>query len=124
MCFANYVQINLFGQCMTSPYTRACRQTNFSEGGFVRKVPFSFFIFLHFFLFSLLPFFKFLANCPFIFFIKWVLGQLGFYLTTQWKGDGVLGYLIAGSIQCKNYQLKYLFGVVWIALRPKNTKRM
>ena len=28
---------------MTSPYTRACPQTNFSEGGFVKKDPLSFF---------------------------------------------------------------------------------
>ena len=80
---------------MTSPFTRACRQTNFSEGGFVRKVPFSFFLT---FLFSLVPFLRFLNNGPFIFFIKWVLCQLGFHLTTQWKGGVVLGYLIAGSI--------------------------
>ena len=72
---------------MTSPYRRACRQTNFSEGGFIRKVPF---LFYYIFLFSLL--------LPFHLFIKLVIGQLGFYFTTQWKGDGVLGYLIAGSI--------------------------
>ena len=35
---------------MTRPYTRACRQTNFSEGGFVHKVPFLFiFFFIYFF---------------------------------------------------------------------------
>ena len=33
---------------MTSPYTRACLQTNFSEGGFVKKVPFLFFFFISF----------------------------------------------------------------------------
>ena len=36
---------------MTRPYKRACHQTNFSEGGFVKKDPFSFFDF--FFNFSL-----------------------------------------------------------------------
>ena len=36
---------------MTRPYKRACHQTNFSEGGFVKKDPFSFFDF--FFKFSL-----------------------------------------------------------------------
>ena len=70
MCFAYYVQIFVFGQCMMSPYRRACRQTNSSEGGFVRKVSFSFLFFLHFFLFYLLPFLRFLANCHFIFFYK------------------------------------------------------
>ena len=35
---------------MTRPYTRACRQTNFSDGGFVNKVPFLFYFF-YFFLF-------------------------------------------------------------------------
>ena len=42
---------------------RSCRQTNFSEGGFVNKVPFIFFIsfsyFLSFLFLTLLPF------CPF-----------------------------------------------------------
>ena len=30
---------------MTRPSTRACRQNHSSEGGFVRKVPFLFFLF-------------------------------------------------------------------------------
>ena len=30
---------------MTRPYKRACHQTNFSEGGFVKKDPLSFFVF-------------------------------------------------------------------------------
>ena len=47
--------INLFGQCMTRPYKRACHQTNFSEGGFVKKDPLSFFFFFSFFKFSLFP---------------------------------------------------------------------
>ena len=38
---------------MTRPYTRACRQTNFSEGEFVNKVPFLLFFFYFFFLLSL-----------------------------------------------------------------------
>ena len=55
---------------MTRPYTRACRQTNFSDGGFVNKVPFLFYFFhffLFFFLHSLLflTFFFFLSFCPF-----------------------------------------------------------
>ena len=39
---------------MTRPYTRACRQTNFSEGGFVNKVPFLLFFFFYSFSFSYL----------------------------------------------------------------------
>ena len=51
---------------MTRPYTRACRQTNFSEGGFVNKVPFLFnFFYLCFFLLSLLFLTVFLPFCPF-----------------------------------------------------------
>ena len=54
---------------MTRPYTRACRQTNFSEGGFVNKVPFLFYFFLFLFRFFLLSFlflvFVFLPFCPF-----------------------------------------------------------
>ena len=53
---------------MTRPYTRACRQTNFSDGGFVNKVPFLFYFF-YFFLFfpSLFTFSNvfFLPFCPF-----------------------------------------------------------
>ena len=55
---------------MTRPYTRACRQTNFSEGGFVNKVPFLFnFFYLCFFLLSL----RFLT----VFFCPFVLFQVG-----------------------------------------------
>ena len=53
---------------MTRPYTRACRQTNFSEGGFVNKVPFLFdffFISFSFFLLSFLFLVFFLPFCPF-----------------------------------------------------------
>ena len=54
---------------MTSPYRRACRQTNFSEGGFVRKVPFLFFLtFLFYFLFflpiALSSFFYYVGSWP------------------------------------------------------------
>ena len=38
---------------MTRPYTRSCRQTNFSEGEFVNKVPFLLFFFNFLFLLSL-----------------------------------------------------------------------
>ena len=44
---------------MTSSYTRACLQTNFSEGGFVKKVPFLFFFFFTSFSFSYLLSFLF-----------------------------------------------------------------
>ena len=53
---------------MTSPYTRACRQTNFTDGEFVCKVPlflisFSFSYLLSFlFLTVFLPFLSFLSG--------------------------------------------------------------
>ena len=68
---------------MTRPYTRACRQTNFSEGGFVNKVPFLFlFLFLFFFLLSFL-FLVFFS--PFVLFQvgPWSVG--GIHLITQGK---------------------------------------
>ena len=40
---------------MTRPYKRACHQTNFSEGGFVKKDPFSFFCFFFLIFPSLFP---------------------------------------------------------------------
>ena len=54
---------------MTRPYTRAFRQANFSEGGFVNKVPFLFF-FISFISFSFFPSLfslssVFLPFCPF-----------------------------------------------------------
>ena len=67
LCALPTMSKHLFGQCMTSPYRRACCQANFSEGGFARKVPFSFF--LTFFLFSLLPFLMFF----------WPIALLSFY---------------------------------------------
>ena len=64
---------------MTSPYTRACRQTNFSEGGFVCKVPFLlFFYFFFFFLPSLFSGSKFFL--PFLSFFQvgpWPRGRGG-----------------------------------------------
>ena len=65
--------VQFFGQFLTSPNTRACRQTNSSEGGFVqtnsseggfvRKVPSTFF-----FYFFLLFFFRHIFFCPPLFF--------------------------------------------------------
>ena len=71
--------VQFFGQFLTSPTTRACHQTNSSEGGFVqtnsseggfvRKVPSTFFFFFLYFsfiiFFSVLPFFPF-SLCPFL----------------------------------------------------------
>ena len=75
---------------MTRPYTRACRQTNFSEGGFVNKVPFlSFFFFFFFFIsFSFFPSLFSLSSvffCPFVLFQMgpWSVG--GIHLITQGK---------------------------------------
>ena len=68
---------------MTRPYTRACRQTNFFEGGFVNKVPF---LFLFLFLFFLLSFlFLVFFFCPFVLFQvgPWSVG--GIHLITQGK---------------------------------------
>ena len=71
---------------MTRPYTRACRQTNFSDGGFVNKVPFLFYFF-YFFLFfpSLFTFSNVFFFCPFVLFQvgPWSVG--GIDLITQGK---------------------------------------
>ena len=83
---------------MMSPYRRACRQTNSSEGGFVRKVPFSFLFFLHFFLFYLLPFFEVFGRLPFIFFYKvgsWPAGDSPDHTVERRLGGWLL---IAGFI--------------------------
>ena len=64
---------------MTRPYTRACRETNFSEGGLVNKVPFLFFLFLFF----SLDFSK--VFDPFQVFPWPVGGGGGFNLITQGK---------------------------------------
>ena len=61
---------------MTSPYTRACRQTNFFGGEFVCKVPFFYFFF--FFLPSLFS----VSNC--FFFALFVLFSSG----SMAKGEG------------------------------------
>ena len=61
---------------MTSPYSRACRQTNFSDGEFVCKVPF----FLISFSFSYLLSFLFLTG----FFALFVL----FSSVSMAKGEG------------------------------------
>ena len=71
---------------MTRPYTRACRQTNFSEGGFVNKVPFLFYFF--FISFSFFPSLFSLSSvffCPFVLFQvgPWSVG--GIHLITQGK---------------------------------------
>ena len=73
---------------MTRPYTRACRQTNFSEGGFVNYVPFLLFFF--YFVFFFLPSFFSCSNVyPFVLFSSrsmaiWVLGGVGeVHLITQ-----------------------------------------
>ena len=58
---------------MTSPYTRACRQTNFSDGEFVCKVPFFYFFFLP----SLLSVSFFCPFCPFFQVGAWPRGRGG-----------------------------------------------
>ena len=59
---------------MTRPYTRACRQTNFSEGGFLNLVPFLFFFFL-FLTFSLLFLTFFFHFCPLILMGPWPISM-------------------------------------------------
>ena len=82
--------IQLFGQFLTSPYTRACHQTNSSkggfvqtnssEGGFVRKVPSTFFFF--FFIIFLLSYF-FLSSLFFLFSLCHFLGGPWTFLGSQ-----------------------------------------
>ena len=62
---------------MTSPYTRACRQTNFSEGGFVNKVPFLLFFF-NSISFSYLLFFLFITS----------FAPLSFFQVSSWPRGG------------------------------------
>ena len=67
---------------------RSCRQTNFSEGGFVNKVPyFNFFV-----SFSYLLSFLFLTFSALSSFFKWVHSQFG-----GWGGgrESILGKLFA-----------------------------
>ena len=97
--------IQLFGQFLTSPYTRACHQTNSSkggfvqtnssEGGFVRKVPSTFF-FLFFYYFSFIIFFSVLTLFPFfpLSFSWWSLDIFRVTRITEGRGESVLGYLI------------------------------
>ena len=58
MCLPSLSKSHLDGY-MTRPDARSCHQTNFSEGGFVRKGPFFIFPFSKFFVCSdfLFPFF-------------------------------------------------------------------
>ena len=61
MCLPRLSKTHLDG-LMTRPDARSCHQTNFSDGGFVRKDTFSNFPFLFFFL--LFPFVLF-SRCPY-----------------------------------------------------------
>ena len=80
---------------MTRPYTRACRQTNFSEGGIVNKVPFLFFFSFFLFLFPTFSLF-FLTFLSFvIFFFKWVHGQWGVFRLHRGDGYSILGLSFA-----------------------------
>ena len=73
LCFTASVQ-KFFGRCMTRPYKRACHQTNFSYGGFVKETPFffSFYFFYYFVYYFLFYFYKgaVLVVCLFVFFYK------------------------------------------------------
>ena len=57
MCFTYSVQY-LFGHCLTTPYKRACHQTNISSERFVRKVP----LFLFSFIIFSLPVFMYILS--------------------------------------------------------------
>ena len=94
ICFPFSVQ-NYFGRCMTRPYTRACRQTNFSEGEFVNKVPFYFFLFFLFFLPSLFSFSN--VFCPFVLFSSGFMATWEAHLITQ--GRWVVNFRL---IICQN----------------------
>ena len=81
---------------MTRPYTRACRQTNFSEGGFVNKVPFLFFFF-SFFSFSFSYLLSFFSNgfCPLSFFSSGSMASGGSIRLHRGDGYSILGLLFA-----------------------------
>ena len=80
---------------MTRPYTRACRQTNISEGGFVNKVPFLFFFFLFFlFLFPTFSLF-FLTFLPFVIFSSGSMASGGSIRLHRGDGYSILGLLFA-----------------------------
>ena len=82
---------------MTRPYTRACRQTNFSEGGIVNKVPFLFFFFFFSFSFSYLLSF-FLTFLSFVIFFSSGSMASGGSIRLH-RGDG---YSILGLSFAKN----------------------
>ena len=86
---------------MTRPYTRACRQTNFSEGGFVNKVPFLFFSFLLLFIF-LPSLFSFLTVFALLSFFQVGPWPLFFFFFFFWGGGGVYHSLYTGEMgsQC------------------------
>ena len=69
----------------------------------------------HFLLFSLLRFQRGIFKLKIHF--QGFPEQLAVHLTMQGRGDGVLGYLIAG-----NEFMVHLFGVLLFALRPKFSK--
>ena len=75
---------------MTRPSTRACRQTNSSEGGFVRKVPFLFF---------------YLINFSFLFFYSYVFSLFPIFSVIHCQLEGQPDY--TGEIGCSF--LGYLF---------------
>ena len=91
--------VHFFGQFLTSPTTRACHQTNSSEGGFVqtnsseggfvRKVPSTFF-FLFFFIFLLSYFFLSSPFFPFfpLSFSWWSLDVSEGHNNYKGKGGG------------------------------------
>ena len=101
---------------MTRPYTRACRQTNFSEGGFVNKDPFLFFVFYFFFFLLSLLFLTFFF-CPFVIFqvSPWSVG--GIHLIAQGKWVVEFGLIICqndsralnkvSTIAVKKYYVRY-----------------
>ena len=68
---------------MTRPYKRACHQTNFSEGGFVKKDPLSFFRFFFF------------LNFPFPF--PWAFFLAFFSLHFLRRGGSRVGSLAGGG---------------------------
>ena len=84
---------------MTRPYTRACRQTNFSEGGFVNKVTFLFFSFLLLF-FSLPSLFSFLTFFALLSFFQ--VGPWPLFFCFFFLGGGLYHSLYTGEMgsQC------------------------
>ena len=100
-----------FGRSKTTPYKRACHQTNSSEGGFVTKVPFSI-------IFSFIVSFRFSkGHFCYMSFFQGFPGKQVVHLTMHGRGDVVLGYLIAG-----NEYMFHLFGVLLFAMLPNMIK--